>query len=212
MILIDIHEPKSILNALKLRNAEFEREFLEVGDYILPEEIAIERKTGSDFLSSIIDGRLWEQASNLSQYKHPILALVTENLWKDMYYTNDRYVHKRFYGALSTLISKFNISVLVFSSENDFIDFIIQLDEKISSKKETSRPKPYTRKPKSIKERQENMLSMIEGVSIKKAHLLLKKFKNIKNISNLSIDELMKVEGIGKKLANNIFEVFNHEE
>jgi len=209
MIIVDVHEPKTLLSLLESKDAEFKRDFLEVGDYILSGGIGIERKRGPDFLHSIIDGRLWDQVSNLSQFEHPVICIVSSDMWKDMYFSKDRYIHNRFYGAISTLISKFNISVLTFDTDEDFIDFLVHLDKKVTSNKISSRPTPFTRKPKTLKERKENVLSMVEGVSIKKAQVILNKFGTIKNVANASIDSLMEVDGIGKKLAENIFKTFN---
>ena len=51
---------------------------LKVGDYIIG-EIAIERKTLSDFISSMLSRRLLEQLNQLSQSKKPILILEGQN-------------------------------------------------------------------------------------------------------------------------------------
>ncbi|MBU4312723.1 MAG: hypothetical protein KJ706_08405 [Candidatus Omnitrophica bacterium] len=40
---------------------------LKVGDYIINDEIVIERKTTQDFAQSIIDGRLFKQAKNMKK-------------------------------------------------------------------------------------------------------------------------------------------------
>lgn len=209
MIIIDVHEPKSTIRLLENKNVEFKRDFLEVGDYLLPDNIAIERKRGDDFLHSIIDGRLWEQARNLSQFEHPVICIVSSDLWKDMYFSKNRHIHKAYYGALATLLSKFSIPVITFSSEEDFIDFVSQLHSKIMSEKPSSRPSPLTRKPKSLQERKENCLAMIEGISITKARQLLDCFGSIKNIANSNVDELRLSPGIGKKLAENIYKTLN---
>lgn len=209
MIIVDVHEPKSVLSLLKRKGLDFERNFLEVGDYILPDGIAIERKRGDDFLHSIIDGRLWVQANNLTQYDVPIFCVVSNNMWKDMYFNKSRHIHKAYYGALATLISKFSIPTVNFSSDEDFVDFICYLYSKILSDKKSTRPVPLCRKPKSLSERRENCLAMIEGVSISKAKQLLDCFGSIRNISNADIDELMKSPGIGRKLAQNIHETLN---
>ena len=140
MIIVDVHEPKSVLSLLKRKGLDFERNFLEVGDYILPDGIAIERKRGDDFLHSIIDGRLWVQANNLTQYDVPIFCVVSNNMWKDMYFNKSRHIHKAYYGALATLISKFSIPTVNFSSDEDFVDFICYLYSKILSDKKSTRP------------------------------------------------------------------------
>ncbi|MEM1868772.1 MAG: ERCC4 domain-containing protein, partial [Acidilobaceae archaeon] len=39
------------------------REYLEIGDYIIPGDIIIERKTAEDYINSLYDGRLFDQIS-----------------------------------------------------------------------------------------------------------------------------------------------------
>ena len=51
---------------------------LEVGDYVISERVAVERKTASDFISSIIDPQrnLFRQMADLARtYDRPILIL-----------------------------------------------------------------------------------------------------------------------------------------
>ena len=55
-------------------------------------------------------------------------------------------------------------------------------------------------------------LENIPLISKNKSINLLKHFKNIKKIKSASIAELMQVEGIGKKLAENIYDYFNKEQ
>ena len=59
---------------------------------------------------------------------------------------------------------------------------------------------------------QHSRLEDISGVSHSKALLLIAKFGSAKNVSQASIKELETVDGIGKKLAKNIFEYFHAEE
>ncbi len=53
-----------------------------------------------------------------------------------------------------------------------------------------------------------SILTQIEGIGLKKRNALLNTFKDIPSIKNASIEELVKVEGIGKKHAEKIKEFF----
>ena len=79
----------------------------------------------------------------------------------------------------------------------------------MSSEKESSRPDPIERKPTCIQDRKENVLCAAEGVSIKKAKMLLECYGSNKNIANESIEDLQKAPGIGEKTAINIYNIFN---
>ena len=53
------------------------------------------------------------------------------------------------------------------------------------------------------------MLTEIDGIGNKKRNALLNAFKDIPSIKNASIEELMKVDGIGEAHAKNIKEYFS---
>ncbi|MEM3406167.1 MAG: ERCC4 domain-containing protein [Nitrososphaerota archaeon] len=65
MILIDYREKESGIPKLLIKkNIPINFENLKIGDYIIG-DIVIERKTSKDFVASIFDGRIFEQASKI---------------------------------------------------------------------------------------------------------------------------------------------------
>ena len=76
-ITVDYREkPSGLHDLLKNCGASVEIAKLSHGDYIINDKITIERKTADDFLLSIIDGRLFNQLSNLKKFcSHPILLI-----------------------------------------------------------------------------------------------------------------------------------------
>ena len=55
--------------------AEVEFKTLEIGDYILSDRVAVERKTAEDFENSIIDKRLFNQVMDLKKYERPLMII-----------------------------------------------------------------------------------------------------------------------------------------
>lgn len=76
-ITVDYRETTSgLTDLLKNSGALVEIATLSYGDYIINDTITVERKTAKDFLISIIDGRLFNQLSNLKKFcNHPILLI-----------------------------------------------------------------------------------------------------------------------------------------
>ncbi|MEM3875675.1 MAG: ERCC4 domain-containing protein, partial [Candidatus Micrarchaeaceae archaeon] len=76
-IIIDQRERNSdIINCLEKTGIDIERKTLPVGDYVVSNRICIERKTISDFESSLINGRLFDQIERLKQaYEFPIVLI-----------------------------------------------------------------------------------------------------------------------------------------
>ncbi len=64
---------------------------------------------------------------------------------------------------------------------------------------------------KHTKKGLELSLTKIDGIGEKKAKELLKTFKTIKNIKSASVDELEKVKGINRQLAEKIYEFYSEE-
>ena len=72
-IIVDNREKNSlVVSELISQGNKIEFKQLEIADYIIG-EIAIERKTISDFISSMLNKRLFIQLKNLQQYEKSLL-------------------------------------------------------------------------------------------------------------------------------------------
>ncbi|NWJ01581.1 XPF endonuclease, partial [Crypturellus undulatus] len=76
-IVVDMREFRSELpSLLHRRGIDIEPVTLEVGDYILTPDICVERKSISDLIGSLNNGRLYTQCISMSRYyKRPILLI-----------------------------------------------------------------------------------------------------------------------------------------
>ncbi|PKU38993.1 dna repair endonuclease xpf [Limosa lapponica baueri] len=76
-IIVDMREFRSELPSLiHRRGIDIEPVTLEVGDYILTPDICVERKSISDLIGSLNNGRLYAQCTSMSRYyKRPILLI-----------------------------------------------------------------------------------------------------------------------------------------
>ncbi|RLF43857.1 MAG: hypothetical protein DRN17_05555 [Thermoplasmata archaeon] len=208
MIIADTREPKEIIKRLRSRGIEVQCKQLPVGDYLLPDGIAIERKS-EDFIQSVLNGRIWHQLSNLKEYEHPILIIDDSDKWKTLYFCDSKYAHKSYFGAITTIIYRFNIPVIIVSGTDEFVETVALLYNKAIAEAFSSKPTIVQRRAATLEERKENMLACIEGMSIKRARTLLDEFGTIRNIANASVDDIKTVKGFGKKLAENIWRIFN---
>ena len=110
-IIIDNRERKLMkLLEEKHPNIKFETKQLDIADIVISEDIAIERKEGFDFVSSIMDNRLFEQCLRLKEtYTTPILILEGLN---DNVFENTGMKISSIYGALAYISYKLGISVI----------------------------------------------------------------------------------------------------
>jgi DNA excision repair protein ERCC-4 len=91
-IVVDEREKKSgIPGLLKGIGINLEIKTLPIGDYIVAPETVVERKTISDLVSSVFDGRLFDQCNRLKEhYQFPILLIegnIDENRRIDRKFT-----------------------------------------------------------------------------------------------------------------------------
>jgi len=117
-IIVDTRERKlmKILDQKK-DTINYTIEQLDIADIVISEEVAIERKEGSDFVSSIMDNRLFEQMMRLKEtYTKPILILEGLN---DKVFENTGMNINSIYGALCKVSYAMGISVIPTRNLND---------------------------------------------------------------------------------------------
>jgi len=205
-IIADVREPDSIVKRL---HVPYKKQFLQVGDYVIG-DVVIERKS-HDLIPSLTSKRIFNQLSNLAQAPHPILVIENTNLWRDMYFNENKHIHKSLYGFLFTVAVKFKIPVIKVDSREEFIELLESIYYAVNKEGTSSRPIFVQRKPTTLGEIQENMLAQIPGISIKKAQNLLEKFNGILGVVLATEKDLVETSGIGKKLAKQIVEVWNYD-
>lgn len=191
---IDYREKNSLVPARLIKNG-FEVEFkeLKVGDYIV-KEVVIERKTISDFLSSMINKRLLKQIEELQQYEKKLIVVEGfEEKW--LYYDSIQkgISSNAIRGFLLSILLKHNIPVIFTKNPDDTARFI----ETIANKKETNISLKAKKRFSSIEEQMQFIIESFPGIGPKTAKKLLQEFKTIKNISNAKEEELQKI--LGKK-------------
>ncbi|MBS1266116.1 MAG: 3'-flap repair endonuclease Xpf [Candidatus Woesearchaeota archaeon] len=189
-------------------NIKIQLESLDVADYVLSKDVCVELKTVEDFVNSIIDGRLLAQLRSMKKsYKKPIV-LVEGN--QDIY--SVRRVHPNaILGLLSTIIVDYSIPIVYTKNPKETAAFlrIVAKREQVERSKDVYRH--GEKKPLTQKELQEFIVSSLPGVGATLSKPLLNHFKSIKNIANASIDELKKVNQIGKKKAKAIKDIIDAE-
>lgn len=213
MIIIDSSEPQFIKDRLN-KKVEIEIKDLEVGDYLLPNNIAIERKTTTDLIASTFYGelkeskRLWTQIKNLKQYEHPLVVIITDNKWKYFYFSKSRNIHSIFFSIINAIIFSWNIPVVLLENNDEFIMYLLSLYSYAKSEKKGERPTPMAKLSRNTNEILEDILCMIPNVGLKTSKKLLTKFRNIKTIANKSVEELLEA-GIRKPAAVSVNEFLN---
>ena len=226
-ILIDSREKQR-----KIRAADFYAEkghsstikSLDVGDYVFSDRVVFEYKEIGDFMSSVINESVFNEAANqaLEYDFHYVIIQGDLRGWLDdnWKYVNtkwhnryDKYLHTnlgRYFGALRRLRT-FTTPIIVIREEQAFDEMLLQaikcLDGKTKFYSNVTRPVP-SQDPTDI------LLCSAKGVSSKKASAIREHhtLNTVYDLMKLTVNDLKEVDGIGDKTANNIYEFIHKGE
>jgi len=180
-------------------------ETLEVGDYVLSDRVAVERKSIEDFLDTLLGGdrSVFEQATDLVRhYDRPVYVLEGDDLY------GARNVHPNaIRGALASLAVDYGISILRTEDEGDTADLL----ETIASREQLARDREVSahgeKAAKTLDEQQEYVVSAIADIGPVTARSLLEHFGTVEEVMTAREDDLLEVSGVGEVTAERIREV-----
>lgn len=199
-ILVDHRESRSgVVKALERQGVDVTPVQLAVADYALSDRVAVERKSVEDFLDSLMDGRLFQQARQMTAYLRPILILEGEGLT-----TSRNLPRSSIFGAMASLAADFGISVLPTANPQESADLIVSIAKREQT--ETRRDAPVRPGKVSMNDtdRRRFILEGLPNVSGTMARRLLDHFGSIEAVMAADEAALLEVEGIGPKTAREI--------
>ncbi|MEK6905650.1 MAG: DEAD/DEAH box helicase [Nanoarchaeota archaeon] len=175
-------------------------------DYIVSGKVGIELKKVSDFVASIIDGRILDQVRDLKN-SFPKAVLVIEGE-EDIYTV--RNVHANaIRGMLASIVLDFHVPVLYTKNPQDTAALLVVMAKREQGKEIDF--SPHSLKPKSLCEQQEFIVSSFPNIGMQTARILLEHFGSIKNLVNASEAQLTELKGIGDKTAKQLVKMFEEE-
>jgi DNA excision repair protein ERCC-4 len=189
---------------------------LKVGDYIVFNNVVIERKTISDLLSSFYDGRLFIQCSQLVKHFTSPLLIVEGNIIEDLKSESDNsfrsYDQKiqLVYDSLITVVLDFKIPLVHTPNIEHTTSFLIAIANKLSRKYSYGPLLRKIRKQTSEQIQQLSVLSSLPGVGGMFAVKMLKEFNTPKRALNASAAELAKIPGFGTVRAQRIRKILDN--
>jgi Fanconi anemia group M protein len=180
-------------------------ETLAVGDYVLSDRVAVERKSVADFLDTLLgsDRSLFEQIGDLSRaYARPILILEGEGLYEE------RNVHPdAVRGALASLAVDFDVSVLQTADEAETGELLRTIASREQSERDRTVSVHGEKSAKTRSEQQEYVVSSIADIGPVTAQSLLRAFGTVEGVMTAREDDLREVDGVGEVTASRIREV-----
>ena len=202
-IIVDTREKQSLIAANLLeKKANISFEKLDIGDYLI-EETCIERKTFSDFVSSMISKRLHEQLINLKKYDKHFLIL------EGFYYNYNKFnIHENaIRGMILSIVNDFQIPIIYTESELDTSKFLITLARRFEKPKSDSSIR-HSKNTKTLEEEKQFILEGFPGIGPVAAKTLLVEFGNLKNVFRALPEELHKIK-LDEKQIGKFFSLLN---
>jgi ERCC4-related helicase len=207
-LIVDSRElPTTVARELTRLDVDITGETLEIGDYIASEDVAIERKESSDFIQSLIDGRLFVQLSALkSAYRRPVLIIEGDQL------IGLRAVNPAsIYGALASIAIRIQVPIIWTRNAEETANVLYRIAhlEQIGSNKplRTRSGESRTTDAEAI----EYILSGFPGIDTVTSRSILTEFGTLENIFSATKEDLQVVKGVGPKIAGRIRRLLSTE-
>lgn len=213
-IIVDYRErPSGIVKELVKHDLEVDVMQLSVADFILKtknsegnlETVGIEKKTQSDFLSSIADKRIVKQLVDLKrEFTLPIL--IIEGF--DNMYALRNFHPNAIRGMLASIAVDLQVPIIYTRNVRDTAAFIATVAKRLE-KPHRDISLVHNRRAMSLTDQQEIVLESLPGVGRTLAKSLLQYFGSVRSVVLASVEDLQKVEKIGKKKAQAIRDVLD---
>lgn len=209
-IIIDHRESRGTLpRALFDLGLEIDTQTLEVGDFIISEDVVVELKKVPDFVNSLVDGRLFTQAKELKEnFMKPIYLIEGE--LSDIF--EIRNVHPNaIRAAMISLLLDYQIPFLFSDSEDETAKILCSLvkrEQKVGGKSVGLRG---SKRVWTLEEKQQFLIEGLPLVGPKLAKNLLIKFKSPMNILTANEELMLDIDKLGPKKYKLIRDVLDLE-
>lgn len=174
---------------------------LDPGDFRVDDAVVIERKTASDFAASLIDGRLFSQASRLVQSPFRPAYIIEGSAAE---WTSLRVKRHALQGALISLMLVFDIPVLRSNSPTETVRLLVYTGRQLIRARTGEQTPIRQFKAKRRATRKRRVLQALPGIGPDRARRLLEYFGSVRACLAADTETLAKIEGIGPATAQKI--------
>jgi len=208
-IIVDTREASAapkIVKGLKEQGANIQTQALEKGDYILSDQIAIERKTVHDFVYTLTRRYLFEQLFKLKEvYARPLILIEG---YMPIVYKFSRIQPAAVWGAMFA-IAKQGILIIHTSSQKETVDFLVTA----AKQEQIAERRPLVvhaiKKTDTLADAQIFFLASLPNIGREKAVSILDNYQTPMN-ALLNVDNWKKeAYGLGPIITEKVKQVLN---
>jgi ERCC4-related helicase len=207
IIFVDNRERGFLVEELHEKGVTIKMKNLEVGDFILSDDVVVEKKEVNDFVASLLDRRLFNQAIEMKRNFDKPLIIIEGDIQE--LYSSRAVDSNAIRSAMISLSLDYGIPSLFSASPKETSEFLFQIAKREQIERNKSVSMRGSRRDWPIEKQQQFLLEGLPLVGENLATALLKKFKSPKGVANASIEDLQEVEKLGPKKAESIRKVFD---
>ena len=184
----------------------YREETLSEGD-IKIQNCLFERKTPSDFASSLQEGRLREQVERMGGRDTQSFLLIEGNM-SDFDNLHSGIPSKSLRGMIASIAARNRIQVIFCSDPKLLADTAVRIARKVTEEPTTIQ----TKTTDSVKEPTfiENMLMGVEGIGYKTAQKIAQRFSTVESLHDAGYEDFSQVEDVGEVTAKKVFSAIHN--
>jgi Fanconi anemia group M protein len=204
---VDVHEHDKIKAMAPDYFDDFKIKALVSGDLVCG-DVAIERKSVSDFINSVKDRRVFEQAETMKlNYEHAFVIIIgtLSQYQKQMYRlkkTKGMFRAESYLGAKTAIMVDKGVPVIEVRTNKDYFlqaqSIFKRASGDVSPSKEIKRIKPQH------EDVFVSQICCINDVGVAKAYEIAQIFKTPRELCNATVEDIMTVNGVGAKIASRV--------
>ena len=210
-ILADVHEQRSgIAEGLRAFGWKAQERHLEVSDYMLGRLIGVERKTVTDFVTSLTAGRLFRQLAELKASVSRSVLVVEGDRGELA-----RLHHNVVRGVIIKIGVGWSVPILWSQDATETATLLHLLAQQALAAPKFLQPvsiqNTQSRKQKHPNKRaiQHRLLAQIPDIGPRNAAALLDRFESLEKVMAASPDTLREVRGIGTKKSTVLYDTLH---
>jgi Fanconi anemia group M protein len=179
---------------------------LPCGDYVLSQEVVVERKEAQDFVNSIMDGRLFNQVPKMKMdYVRPMVLIEG-----DVYKTRSKMTKESIRGALSWLMAIANVQVIFVADKNESLLMLAHMARHLQEGLGYE-INLHPKKPKANADSAQYVIGSFPGIGPENSKKLFEHFGSIARVVNATPEMITQINGIGPTKAKRFHELVHYE-
>ncbi|MCA1789750.1 MAG: hypothetical protein LC667_07800 [Thioalkalivibrio sp.] len=203
-IRVDARERGRIITRLEgLPGVTLESVEMDLGDYLLPGDLIIERKSATDLILSVVDRSLWDKVAKLRSQHERVVYIVEGDLYTARFHQQALDIHR----ALAMMVVMHGVTVLP-SPDAENSGMLIYLLGLAAAEGAAATERPD--KPTIRRDAQLYLLASLPGVDAERAEALLRHFGSARAALAADANALAQVEGMDAERAARIAEVLEY--